>query len=199
MRNRKLFSKHIVMENKLVRHTGGGTLVDPRQILQQATAKKHKVLYITISPSPSAIHKIDREFQCRSQRAKLKAVRTTYGFMTHKEQAAYLHNYFDTVYAVLMDPEDKCVIVHELNESNNLHYHVLMYCPAIQSEYDLKALQKTVYCHPYTSHNLSKGNKIDFMNNIVYAKDPLKTYDEYFTKQESTGIKKHYPDLLYNM
>lgn len=177
----------------------GGISVDPRQIFKQAS-DDFRIMYITINPNANKKHDVHRKYaSSRTTVARVKH-KVTYGTMTHAEQYTYLCDYFDTVYSPLIEPEDRVFIITERTElNNNLHFHVLFFSPSIQSDYDLNCFRKTVQVHPYTLRNKGKDSQRDYMNNIVFATNPMKTFDEYFTKQDKDGIKKHYPDQVVNI
>jgi len=184
------------MHKVFLQSIGVGSLVVPRPIFESVIGK---VLYVTISPNAKTSHETERSYRVDKTLTTKKRLKVMYQEMTHREQANYLRYYLEHVYCPVLDPEDRAVIIHELNESNNLHYHMLLYCPSIQTEYDLQAFRKTIAVHPFTIRNRHKGSIMDYMNNIVYADHPLKTFDEYFTKQEKTGIKKVFGDLVINI
>jgi len=177
--------------------TGLGHLVDLSQQLARMTAtvqeQKHKALFITVSPNPKTRHDVIRNVSKTS--IKSKKVKFAYSVLTHSEQYNVLDMYLSKVYLDVMEHGDWAYIVYEINKSNNLHAHMILYSSSIQSQYDLKALQKTVYCHPLTLYNMDKKSKIDYMNNIVYIDDDKMTeVRDYVAKDQD--IKERFPDRL---
>jgi len=142
-----------------------------------------KLVFITVSPNPNKKYKIKRENKIRTIK---------YTAMTHEEQYKYLIEYIRKVYVNLMEHTDWMYIIFEVNQNNELHSHMLLYSKSIQDDYDIRALQKTVYSNQLTQYNKS-GNK-DWMNNIVYLdKSRIDWAIDYFNKDQS--IKKIFPDI----
>lgn len=188
--------------NKIEIPASVGLLEELRSRTGCVTKKGHKLMFLTISPNPSTRHIAERALK----NGKLKKYNLAYKLLTHNEQHAYLQSYIKSVYIDYLDPNDWIYYVFETNSDNNLHLHAIMYCSDIQSEYDLKCLQKTIYANPKTIMNLPKKNAStnrmpkDYMNNIFYVNNDDKTKDinqkiEYLTKQ--SDIKEVFPDCTF--
>lgn len=160
------------------------TLVDLRPRLMALEKENKHVVFITISPNPSKKYSILRGS---------KKIKIQYNNMTHDEQHRYLHEYISAVYVSIFEYKDWMYYVYEINEDNNLHVHGILYSESIQTEYDLKCLQKTVYSHQLTVYNRATGSKRDYMNNIVYYDNKHKDLIEYLSKQKD--IKNNFPDV----
>lgn len=173
----------IVIENS----RGVTTLVQLRPQLEALAKDNLKSVFITISPSAKKTHQAKRLIG-----KKWKTVKTAYMAMTHQEQWQYLNAYMENVYIRLMEHGDWFYYVYEINESNNLHIHGILFSYSIQDEYSLKALQKTVYSHPMTLYNMDKKNRRDYMNEIVYFNGDINHIIKYFGKQNE--IKEYFPD-----
>lgn len=157
--------------------------------LTETIQKKERVVYITIDPNTESKHAVIREVK-----RKKVTIKVAYKFMTHEEQYEYINNYIDEVYLKLMEHGDWIYWIYELTETGNMHMHALLYSKSLQDDYDLQALRKTVYSHPYTIYNMSRkgAKRIDYMNEIVYWNQDLKHINEYFTKD--SFIKNKFPD-----
>lgn len=168
----------------------GVTLVELRKMLMDIYKKGRQVIFFTVSPNPN--------LGCDKTVGK-KKIKHTYMNMTHKEQHEYLECYMQTVYVPYLDPEDWMFYIYELNESNNLHVHGLMFINLARNPYDLKSIQKTIFAERMTQANIAKKSikKIDYMNNIVYLDgDRINEKSAYLFKQ--SDIKGTFPDTFYS-
>lgn len=157
-------------------------LVEFRPQLIEIYKRSQKVVFITVSPNPKRRHKFLRSD---------KKINVSYQNMTHEEQYDYLTEYIRYVYANIMEHKDWIYIAYEVNKDNNLHAHMLLFSESIQTDYDIKALQKTAYAHPMTVYN--RCNNKDYMNNIVFLdEDKIDEIIDYFNKDVS--IKVRFPD-----
>lgn len=158
-------------------------------------------IFLTISPNPKSRHPVVRDLK-----GKQKTLQMAYKMMTHDEQHAYLQRFIKTVYIDNLDPGDFLFYAFETNSDNNLHLHGFLYSKDLQTEYELKSLQKTVYSHPMTIYNLAKPKPgrtpTDYMNNMFYIKndDPTKdVYQKLEYIQKETEIKCYFPDCHYGL
>lgn len=162
------------------------TLVEFRPRLIDIYSRNKHVVFVTISPNPKKKYKIIRDGSKTNKR-----ISVSYQNMTHDEQYEYIREYIRDVYARLMEHTDWMYIIYEVNQDNNMHAHMLLYSDSIQDDYDIKALQKTVYSNIKTVYNRVQNK--DYMNNIVYLdKDKIDYIIDYFTKDKN--IKKKFPD-----
>lgn len=193
----RFFSKTEIKDSASV-----GLLEELRSRVNSLTKKGKRLIFLTISPNPSTTHVAERALK----NGKKKSYKLAYKFLTHDEQHEYLQRYIKKVYIDYLDPNDWIYYVFETNSDNNLHLHALLYCSDIQSEYDIKCLQKTIYANPLTILNLPKKNastnriQKDYMNNLFYVNNDDPTKDvyqkvEYLIKQ--TDIKAVYPDSTW--
>lgn len=157
--------------------------------LIETISKHERVVYITIDPNTESKHSVKRVVK-----GKNVTIKVAYKFMTHEEQYNYLNEYISEVYIKLMEHTDWIYWIYELTESGNMHIHGLLYSKSIQDDYDLQALRKTAYSHPYTIYNMSRkgAKRIDYMNEIVYWNQDIEHIKKYFTKD--MDIKNKFPD-----
>lgn len=157
-------------------------------------SRGHRAIFVTVSPNPSTAHEV-KPRAINEYRKNFKVSKVMYQYMTHQEQYDYIIKYLRKVYTSLLEHDDWMYIVFELNQQNNLHAHAILYSPSLQNEYDIRALQKTVYSDPMTIHNLSRKmkTKIDYMNSIFYI-DHDKLDEKVLYIQKDMTIKKAYPD-----
>lgn len=150
-----------------------------------------QIVFFTISPNPKMkIDTIEDGKKCKR----------LYGMLKHSDQHKYLEYYVRNVYLKVVDPEDKMFYVYETNEDNNLHIHGYWYSPAIQTDYELDSIRKTVYSNKLTIKNMvRRGGKMpkDWMNSMVYLTEQVKEHINYMDKQRS--IKLRFPDQVYNL
>lgn len=160
------------------------TLVGARP--QMAQLKFGYVTFVTISPNPGLFHRI------KSRKKGECAVK--YSQLPLPLQYEYCIKIFEKVYLpYLRDPT--YIGTFELNQSGNVHLHILIKDPDINSVYGLHALRKRVASEPLVLQNYKNNHSQDFMNNIV----PLdkKSFEEmmvYFDKDHKmkpdAGIEK---------
>jgi len=125
------------------------SLVDLRE------ASWPNALFVTISPNPTKQHFVYRQG---------RRVKFMYKHMTHDEQYEYCMEIVQKCYQSI---DSKIFGVWELNESKNVHFHLLLSDPSVTNEVTLDFFRRTIFNMDITLYNLGKSkNPRDWMNSI---------------------------------
>lgn len=141
-------------------------------------------LFITISPNPSVLVPVVRKDYISGRKLNCKL---PYGKLPQKIQYAYCMKIVKTVYNYSKDT--KMFGTWELNNSGNVHFH-LIYCdPFITNDVALQIFRRDVLNCDIVIRNMAKSKKmIDYMNNIVFITDSISDRYHYITKDMGTNL-----------
>jgi len=154
-----------------------GTLVALREAHKEDPLDLAHCAFVTISPNPKVRIGISGRGKQRTMPYALLPVRLQYDYCMK-----YL---FNTYMSFLPD----CEIIGsaELDKSNKVHFHFLLFHPKMKSAQQLKGLQVDIKACPQTILNMStkKGKNsipIDHMNSIVKSNRSLHDHILYLDK-----------------
>lgn len=141
-------------------------------------------LFCTISPNPNKTHAIFKTIK-----GKRVTVQMPYGKLPQRVQ----HDYCMRVlkHYVYTD-ETKIFSTWELNQSGNVHLHLIMSDPKINNDTMLKMFQRDILNCEIVMKNLSK-KMVDYMNSIVKVNDTIAKRITYMTKD----MKDNLPIIPY--
>lgn len=153
-----------------VKYSGAACLplVAARTEINTRTDTHH--IFATVSPNPSTKHKtIMMGRSCQLPYGKLRQV----------DQYEYCVN-IARQYASFLSPGSWLVGTSELNKHGDLHIHMLIYDPKIQTDVALQIFRRDILHLPSVFRNMAKGK--DYMNNIVFNNKPIKEIVTYMDK-----------------
>lgn len=135
---------------------------------------KGQILFFTISPPANM--KVDCHVITRNKR---KSCKVLYSKLSLQNQKIWLHKYFNLVYRAHVD---KYIFVHEINESNNLHIHGIIYEQDIRNDYDLRCFRDSINKHWRTLEIIQNPKLFQRFNHIVFVTDLIHV-QQYLSKE----------------
>jgi len=166
MDNLKLISKPI------------GSLVADRPF------NESRIIFVTVSPNPKTKHTIRR----KTINGKMITCQLPYGRIAQINQYEYCLHFVNCGLMRYLSGRAAVIGTWELNESGNVHLHILIQDPKIQTKVDLDIFRRQVENHPISMHNKHSSKSPDYMNNIVYLDKPL---DEIITYMDKDYVQNH--------
>jgi len=152
--------------------------------------KASECMFITISPNPKVVHKVDRLYAT----GRVKQVKCRYGQMKQSDQWNYCLKIVERTYLEFCSDETVLIGTTELNESGNVHLHFLLYDPHKRDRTSLDIFRRDISFCDVIIRNL-KG-KHDIMNNIVYVNDSIRQRAEYMDKDYEQN-KRYFHNYYY--
>lgn len=131
-------------------------------------------MFFTISP-PS-----NMKVECVvvSSKGKRKSCKSLFNKLSLQNQKVWIHRYFNLVYRPHLE---KYFFIHEINESNNLHIHGILYDHDIKTEYDLRCFRDTINKHWRTLEIINNPKLFQRFNHIVFVED-IEHVQQYLSK-----------------
>lgn len=129
-------------------------------------------LFITISPNPETLHQYPQNLKTKLRYDRLpQRIQFAYCIHVVKKLQFYL-------------AEGTTIIgTWELNESKNVHLHLLVIDPTITNITHLSILQREIALSCEALRNMKKvRNPKDWMHNIVFINKPTEWYKTYMDK-----------------
>lgn len=173
------------MEIHFIEKSSEPSLVAVREIFPS----DGKIIFATISPNPKVKIPITRRWNGRKINAKMP-----YGKLPQKNQFDYCIRILKSSYNYSHDTQ--IYGGWELNKSGNIHLHLLMYDPNIQTNEMLQIFQRDVLNSEIVFKNLSR-NMTDYCNNIVFVNDSINERLKYIHKSNTIG--KPFPFYYSNI
>lgn len=146
-------------------------------------------LFVTISPNPNVKHSHVTTKVVKG-RTKRCIIRIPYDKLSQSEQYDYCLQYFREIYLQYFEDQLESyefVGTWEINKSNNVHLHIVLYQNEFKTVYDLALLRRYVSNRMETLRNMSSIKKPDYMNSICFVNDDFDI--RYFDKDHDQKIK----------
>ena len=144
-------------------------------------------LFITISPNPRTMV----EIIARNKNGRVRQFKRPYGMLRQIDQYQYCMKVLKDDYYEWLSDHYEIIGVPELNETGNIHLHMIINDPSIKTDVDLQMLRRDILNSPRTQRNIikTKVNAKDWMNNIVYVTESEKDIIDYMMKQQSQMLQ----------
>lgn len=195
-------------------------LVEPRPQSDQPSAKPsaepsvHRggvpflegqpMVFCTISPNPASLHAqyVVKQLRKTSLKCKRIKVMVPYGRMRQEEQYEYCRNIVQDVYLSLLDYEDLSLVGSwELNKKGDVHFHLVFQTNHMRTMSQLQVFRRDLLNCTQVILNLPKtGQKIDYMNNVVFVNDSIVDRVKYMDKDydETSSISEDFESVFKN-
>lgn len=161
------------------------TLVEDRPFFNQRST-----VFATVSPNPRIRHPCWRI----SPGGKRVSCKVAYGQLPQQQQYDYCIKIVRSCYVPFLSLDTKLVGTWELNNSGDVHLHILFRDPDIDNDTKLSIFQRDISNCTLVTMNKNKSKDRDYMNNIVFLSKPLQEVINYMDKDYdiNTGIFKNY-------
>lgn len=152
-------------------------------VAERQTDINANTLFVTISPNPMA------KVECIMKNLKTgknRTVKRPYGMVPQRIQYQYCLKVLSEDYLPWLSDDVQLLGIAELNESGNVHFHMLINDKKIRNMVRLQVFRRDVLNGVRTQQNIlrCKMNARDWMNNIVFVTKSERDILDYFMKDQ---------------
>lgn len=164
------------------------TLVEERGLKSNGST-----LFVTISPNPRTMVpcQLTRyKWHGLEKKPKIYDVKRPYGMLKQDVQYQYCIKCLMEDYMEWLGDDAQLVGVAELNESGNVHLHMLINSANVKNDVQLAIFRRDVLNGYRTQQNLKNMKARDFMNNIVFLNKHWKDIEDYLMKDQDKMLPR---------